>query len=164
MTSPKTKTPQYLGGLAQITLGPSPGVVSHYNVQPVIDIYGAVQERDLGAVSSDIDRNLSETRKDLPRGSYVAVRGQVHTMTSAYSQLYFGLAGAVVLVYLVIVVTAQSWLDPFIIITALPGALAGNHLDAVHDRDDTVGPGIDGRGHVHGHSNGQQRAIGELRP
>ena len=125
VTSPKTKTPQYLGGLAQITLGPSPGVVSHYNVQPVIDIYGAVQERDLGAVSSDIDQILSETRKDLPRGSYVAVRGQVHTMTSAYSQLYFGLAGAVVLVYLVIVVNFQSWLDPFIIITALPGALAG---------------------------------------
>ena len=125
VTSPKTKTPQYLGGLAQITPGPSPGVVSHYNVQPVIDIYGAVQERDLGAVSSDIDRILNETRKDLPRGSYVAVRGQVHTMTSAYSQLYFGLAGAVVLVYLVIVVNFQSWLDPFIIITALPGALAG---------------------------------------
>jgi multidrug efflux pump subunit AcrB len=125
VTSAKTTTPQYLGGLAQITPGPSPGVVSHYNVQPVIDIYGAVQGRDLGAVSSDIDRILEETRKDLPRGSYVAVRGQVHTMTSAYSELYFGLAGAVVLVYLVIVVNFQSWLDPFIIITALPGALAG---------------------------------------
>jgi CzcA family heavy metal efflux pump len=125
VTSSKTATPQYLGGLATITPGPSPGVVSHYNVQPVIDIYGAVQGRDLGAVSGDIDRILQETRKDLPRGSYVAVRGQVHTMTSAYSQLYFGLAGAVVLVYLVIVVNFQSWLDPFIIITALPGALAG---------------------------------------
>jgi CzcA family heavy metal efflux pump len=125
VTSAKTTTPQYLGGLAKITPGPSPGVVSHYNVQPVIDIYGAVQERDLGAVSTDIDRILQETRKDVPRGSYVAVRGQVHTMTSAYSQLYFGLAGAVVLVYLVIVVNFQSWLDPFIIITALPGALAG---------------------------------------
>jgi multidrug efflux pump subunit AcrB len=125
ITSSKTTTPQYLGGLAQITPGPSPGVVSHYNVQPVIDIYGAVQERDLGAVSGDIDRILQETRKDVPRGSYVAVRGQVHTMTSAYSQLYFGLAGAVVLVYLVIVVNFQSWVDPFIIITALPGALAG---------------------------------------
>jgi CzcA family heavy metal efflux pump len=125
VTSSKTATPQYLGGLATITPGPSPGVVSHYNVQPVIDIYGAVQGRDLGAVSDDIDRILQETRKDVPRGSYVAVRGQVHTMTSAYSQLYFGLAGAVVLVYLVIVVNFQSWLDPFIIITALPGALAG---------------------------------------
>jgi CzcA family heavy metal efflux pump len=125
VTSLKTKTPQYLGGLAQITAGPSPGVVSHYNVQPVIDIYGAVQERDIGAVSGDINRVLEETREAVPRGSYVTVRGQVHTMTSAYSQLYFGLAGAVVLVYLVIVVNFQSWLDPFIIITALPSALAG---------------------------------------
>ena len=125
VTSSQTQTPQYLGGIAQITPGPSPGVVSHYNVQPVIDIYGAVQGRDLGAVSGDIDRILQDTHKDVPRGSYVAVRGQVHTMTSAYSQLYFGLAGAVVLVYLVIVVNFQSWLDPFIIITALPGALAG---------------------------------------
>ena len=125
VTSLQTKTPQYLGGLAQITPGPSPGVVSHYNVQPVIDIYGAVQERDLGAVAADIDRILEATRKDVPRGSYVVLRGQVHTMTDAYSQLYFGLAGAVVLVYLVIVVNFQSWLDPFIIITALPGALAG---------------------------------------
>ncbi len=125
ITSPQMQTPQYLGGLAQITPGPSPGVVSHYNVQPVIDIYGAVQERDLGAVSADIDRILEATRKDVPRGSYVVLRGQVHTMTSAYSQLYFGLAGAIVLIYLVIVVNFQSWLDPFIIITALPGALAG---------------------------------------
>ncbi len=125
VTSSQTKTPGYVGGLARITSGPSPGVVSHYNVQPVIDIYGAVQGRDLGAISGDIDRILAETRKDVPRGSYVVLRGQVHTMTSAYSELYLGLAGAVVLVYLVIVVNFQSWLDPFIIITALPGALAG---------------------------------------
>ena len=116
---------QYLGGLAHITPGPSPGVVSHYNVQPVIDIYGAVQGRDLGALSSDIDRIIQETRKDVPHGSYVVLRGQVQTMVNAYSQLYFGLAGAIVLIYLVIVVNFQSWLDPFIIITALPGALAG---------------------------------------
>jgi multidrug efflux pump subunit AcrB len=125
ITSPQMQTPQYLGGLARITPGPSPGVVSHYNVQPVIDIYGAVQERDLGAVAGDIDGILQATRKDVPRGSYVVLRGQVRTMTSAYSQLYFGLAGAIVLIYLVIVVNFQSWLDPFIIITALPGALAG---------------------------------------
>ena len=116
---------QYLGGLAQIRPGPSPGIVSHYNVQPVVDIYGAVQGRDLGALSADIDRILQETRKDVPHGSYVVLRGQVQTMTSAYSQLYFGLAGAILLIYLVIVVNFQSWLDPFIIITALPGALAG---------------------------------------
>ena len=125
VTSAETKVPQYLGGLARITPGPSPGVVSHYNVQPVIDIYGSVQERDLGAVSEDIDRILEQTRKDLPRGSHVALSGQVRTMASAYSQLYFGLAGAIVLIYLVIVVNFQSWVDPFIIVTALPAALAG---------------------------------------
>ena len=125
VTSPDMQKPQYLGGLAQITPGPSPGVVSHYNVQPVIDIYGAVQGRDLGAISGDIEQILQQTRKDVPRGSYVVLRGQVHTMTTAYSQLYFGLAGAIVLIYLIIVVNFQSWLDPFIIITALPGALAG---------------------------------------
>jgi len=121
----KSKSQQYLGGLAKITQGPSPGVVSHYNVQPVIDIFGDTQGRDLGAVSADVYRILADTKKDLPRGSYTVVRGQVQTMNDAYSQLYFGLAGAVVLVYLVIVVNFQSWLDPFIIITALPGALAG---------------------------------------
>jgi multidrug efflux pump subunit AcrB len=116
---------RYLGGLAKITQGPSPGVVSHYNVQPVIDIFGDTQGRDLGAVAGDISKILAETKKDLPRGSYVAVRGQVQTMNNAYSQLYIGLAGAIVLIYLIIVVNFQSWLDPFIIITALPGALAG---------------------------------------
>ncbi len=125
ITSQDNGAPRYLGGLAQITQGPSPGVVSHYNVQPVIDIFGDTQGRDLGAISTDISKILSETKKDLPRGSYVVVRGQVQTMNSAYSQLYFGLAGAIVLIYLVIVVNFQSWLDPFIIITALPGALAG---------------------------------------
>jgi multidrug efflux pump subunit AcrB len=125
VTSDTTKEPQFLGGLARITPGPSPGVVSHYNVQPVIDLYGSTQERDLGAVSSDIERILKDTKSQVPRGSYVALRGQVQTMTSAYNQLYIGLIGAIVLVYLVIVVNFQSWIDPFIIITGLPGALAG---------------------------------------
>src|ERR1700728_4177516 len=108
VTSADTTAPQYLGGLAQITPGPSPGVVSHYNVQPVIDIYGAVQGRDLGAVSADIERVLHEARKEMPRGSYAELRGQVRTMTSAYIELFFGLAGAIVLVYLIIVVNFQS--------------------------------------------------------
>src|SRR6202042_1549226 len=125
ITSAETKAPQYLGGLAQIEPGPSPGVVSHYNVQPVIDIYGAMQDRDLGSVAAHVNRILIATRKDVPRGSLAVLRGQVTTMTGAYNQLLFGLAGAVLLVYLVIVVNFQSWLDPFIIITALPGALAG---------------------------------------
>jgi CzcA family heavy metal efflux pump len=125
VTSTNTNTPQYLGGLATITPGPSPGVVSHYNVQPVIDIYGATQERDLGAVAGDVQRILHDTAHAVPHGSYVALRGQVQTMTSAYRELYLGLLGAVVLVYLVIVVNFQSWTDPFVIIAALPGALAG---------------------------------------
>jgi multidrug efflux pump subunit AcrB len=125
ITSPATKTPQLLGGLARITPGPSAAVVSHYDVQPVIDIYGAVQGRDLGAVARDVARVLKEAATSAPRGTHVVMRGQVQTMISAYSQLFFGLAGAIVLVYLVIVVNFQSWLDPFIIITALPGALAG---------------------------------------
>ena len=125
ITSSATKTPQLLGGLARITPGPSAAVVSHYDVQPVIDIYAAVQGRDLGAVARDVARVLREADTSAPRGTHVVMRGQVQTMISAYSQLFFGLAGAIVLVYLVIVVNFQSWLDPFIIITALPGALAG---------------------------------------
>jgi multidrug efflux pump subunit AcrB len=125
ITSPETKKPQLLGGLARITPGPSAAIVSHYNVQPVIDLYAATQGRDLGAVARDITRILDEAAKNAPRGTHVVMRGQVQTMTSAYSQLYFGLAGAIVLVYLIIVVNFQSWLDPFIIITALPAALAG---------------------------------------
>jgi multidrug efflux pump subunit AcrB len=125
VTSETTKEPQFLGGLARITPGASQGVVSHYNVQPVIDLYGSTQERDLGAVARSIQRILKDTKSQVPRGSYVALRGQVQTMTSAYDQLYIGLIGAIALVYLVIVVNFQSWIDPFIIITALPGALAG---------------------------------------
>jgi multidrug efflux pump subunit AcrB len=125
VTASDGKTEQYLGGLARIIPGPSPGVVSHFNVQPVIDLFSAVQGRDLGGVAGDIGSILKETSKDVPKGSVVTLRGQVLTMTSAYSELYVGLAGAVLLVYLVIVVNFQSWLDPFIIITALPGALAG---------------------------------------
>jgi len=125
ITSAATKTPQLLGGLARITPGPSAATVSHYNVQPVIDIYGTVQGRDLGAVAKDLNRVLDGAATNAPRGTHVVVRGQVQTMTSAYAELYFGLAAAIVLVYLIIVVNFQSWLDPFIIITALPGALAG---------------------------------------
>jgi multidrug efflux pump subunit AcrB len=125
LTSTKTTTPQYLGGVASITLGPSAALVSHYDVQPVIDIFGTTQGRDLGSVADAIQSIVHQTRKDVPPGSYVALRGQVSTMQSAYRQLYEGLAAAIVLIYLVIVVNFQSWTDPFIIITALPAALAG---------------------------------------
>ena len=116
---------QLLGALATIKVGTSDAVVTHYNVQPAIDIYAAVQDRDLGAVAGDVRAILNKTRGQLPRGSEVTLAGQVTTMTSAYSQLLFGLGFAIVLIYLLIVVNFQSWLDPFVIITALPAALAG---------------------------------------
>ncbi len=100
-------------------------VVSHYNVIPVIDIYGNVSDRDLGGVLDDIKPLLAQARKSLPRGSSIIVRGQAETMQSSYLGLGVGLIGAIVLIYFLLVVNFQSWLDPFIIITALPGALAG---------------------------------------
>jgi len=118
-------TPQMLANLATFRRSVAPGVVSHYNAAPVIDIYGAVQDSDLGFVSTQIDRLLAATRHELPRGSQVIVRGQIKTMTDSFSGLLAGLGAAVVLIYLLIVVNFQSWRDPFIIITALPAALAG---------------------------------------
>ncbi|HUL45636.1 MAG TPA: efflux RND transporter permease subunit [Steroidobacteraceae bacterium] len=116
---------QMLANLASFHRSVGPAVVSHYDATPVIDIYGSMQGADLGFMSSQINRLVDETRHDLPRGSKVTVRGQVTTMTDSFNGLLVGLAGAVVLVYLLIVVNFQSWLDPFIIITALPAALAG---------------------------------------
>ncbi|HKT71856.1 MAG TPA: efflux RND transporter permease subunit [Steroidobacteraceae bacterium] len=120
-----TGQPQILGALATVTRGASAGVISHYDVQPVIDIYAAVQGRDLGGVSNDINRIVASLEGKLPKGTHIAARGQMHTMASSYAGLVVGLIGAIVLVYLLIVVNFQSWLDPFIIITALPAALAG---------------------------------------
>jgi multidrug efflux pump subunit AcrB len=100
-------------------------VVSHYNVAPVIDIFGSVTGRDLGGVAGDIDKIIDDARQQLPRGSRVVVRGQVQTMRSSYIGLLSGLVFSIVLVYLLIVVNFQSWLDPFIMISALPAALAG---------------------------------------
>ncbi len=116
---------QIIGGLATIKRGVGPSVVSHYAVQPVLDIYATNNGRDLGAVSADIQKILDETAKDVPRGSSVAMRGQTATMTYAYHQLFVGIALAVVLIYLLIVVNFQSWLDPVVIVSALPAALAG---------------------------------------
>jgi CzcA family heavy metal efflux pump len=117
--------PQVLGNLVQITPVARPAVVNHYNVQPVIDVYASTQGRDLGGVASDIMKALQPFQDHLPRGTRIVVRGQVETMRSSFLGLGLGLLGAIVLVYLLIVVNFQSWLDPFIIITALPGALAG---------------------------------------
>jgi len=114
-----------LANVAAITRSQEPQALSHYNIRRVIDIYGAVQDRDLGAVGRDITRIVDAHRAALPRGSFVTVRGQLATMRSSYLDLLGGLVFSIILVYLLIVVNFQSWLDPFIIITALPAALAG---------------------------------------
>jgi multidrug efflux pump subunit AcrB len=116
---------QLLGGLATIQRTPSDALVSHYDVRPVIDIYATPQERDLGGIAGDIRKAIKATAGDVPRGATVVLRGQAQTMSSAYGQLFGGLALAIVLIYFLIVVNFQSWLDPFVIITALPTALAG---------------------------------------
>jgi CzcA family heavy metal efflux pump len=116
---------QILGSLATFTRSAVPAVQSHYNVQPVIDIFAAVQDRDLGSVAYDINQIIKQTAKDVPKGSSVVARGQMQTQATSFSGLYWGLAFAIVLVYLLIVVNFQSWTDPFIIITALPAAIAG---------------------------------------
>jgi multidrug efflux pump subunit AcrB len=117
--------PGLVGDVASLVRGTEMAVVSHYNIRRVVDIYGAVQDRDLGAVARDVQRVVDVNRPLLPRGSFVTTRGQVSTMRTAYLGLIAGLGFSIVLVYLLIVVNFQSWLDPFIIITALPAALAG---------------------------------------
>ena len=117
--------PQLMGNLVQISPTVRPATVNHYNVQPTIDVYASTQDRDLGAVAVDTQRVLKSFESKLPRGTHIVVRGQVSTMRSSFIGLGLGLVGAIVLVYLLIVINFQSWLDPFIIITALPGALAG---------------------------------------
>ncbi|HEY7252468.1 MAG TPA: efflux RND transporter permease subunit, partial [Methylomirabilota bacterium] len=117
--------PQILGDVASIERGNGMAVISHYNTRRVVDIYGSVQDRDLGAVGRDIARIVEANRAHLPRGSFMTLRGQVETMQASYLGLLGGLAFAIILVYLLIVVNFQSWLDPFIIISALPAALAG---------------------------------------
>jgi multidrug efflux pump subunit AcrB len=120
-----TSKPEILGDVATTSRGAGLALVSHYNIQRVVDIFGSVQDRDLGGVAADINRIVDQNRKFLPRGSQVAVRGQIETMRTSFAGLLGGLALAIVMVYALIVVNFQSWLDPFIIITALPAALAG---------------------------------------
>jgi multidrug efflux pump subunit AcrB len=117
--------PQILGNLVSTTTVARPASISHYNVQPMINVYAAVSGRDLGSVSEEVAKLVDDIQKELPRGSRIFIRGQVQTMSTSFLGLGVGLIGAIVLAYLLIVVNFQSWLDPFIIITALPGALAG---------------------------------------
>ncbi|MCK4124908.1 efflux RND transporter permease subunit [Ralstonia pseudosolanacearum] len=117
--------PQLLGNLVQVGPAVQPQVVSHYDITPVVDVYAAVQGRDLGAVAKEVQKAVDEIRPKLPRGAQITVRGQVRTMESSFVGLGVGLVMAIVLVYLLIVVNFQSWIDPLIIVTALPAALAG---------------------------------------
>ncbi|WP_246796166.1 efflux RND transporter permease subunit [Burkholderia perseverans] len=116
---------QLLGGIATLTRGTGDAVVSHYNIEPLFDIYATPQGRDLGAVAGDIDRIVKDTAHDLPKGSTVTLRGQVQTMNGAFAGLLLGLVGAIALIYLLIVVNFHSWADAFVIVSALPAALAG---------------------------------------
>jgi len=125
LSSPTAKQPEILADVATISRTTEMEVVNHYNIRRTIDIYGSAQGRDLGAVSRAIDKIVAANEKTLPRGTFVRIRGQIETMKNSYLGLIAGLAFSIVLVYLLIVVNFQSWLDPFIIITALPAALAG---------------------------------------
>jgi multidrug efflux pump subunit AcrB len=116
---------QLLGNLVQVTPNSQFAVVSHYNIRPVIDVFVSVEGRDLGSIATQVDKLVDQARAKLPRGSQIIVRGQVATMRSSFFGLGVGVAMAIVLVYLLIVVNFQSWVDPFIIVTALPAALAG---------------------------------------
>ena len=124
-SGPGTGNSQLLANLATFRRGTSPAVVSHYNAAPVFDVYGSVQGTDLGFISTEVNKIVADAQKNLPKGTSITVRGQVTTMNDSFRGLLLGLIGAIILVYLLIVVNFQSWLDPFIIITALPAALAG---------------------------------------
>jgi multidrug efflux pump subunit AcrB len=124
-TAATRPTPELLSDLASIHRDHEMAIVSHYNIRRVVDIYGAVQDRDLGAVAKDVHTITQAQQGHLPRGMFLSILGQAETMRSSYAALLGGLVGAIVLVYALIVVNFQSWLDPFIIITALPAALAG---------------------------------------
>jgi CzcA family heavy metal efflux pump len=120
-----TLTPQTFGNLASSSRGTTPAVVNHYNVQPVFDVYASADRRDLGGVARAIDAIIAKERDVLPKGSQITMRGQVQSMRSSFTGLGLGIIFAILLVYIVLVVNFQSWLDPLIIIMALPGALAG---------------------------------------
>jgi len=120
-----TNSSQILANLATISRNSEPGTVYHYGVQPVVDVYANVQDRDLGAISKEVNKIVANAKTEAPKATTLTVRGQVLTMNDSFQGLEQGLIGAIVLVYLLMVVNFQSWTEPFIIITALPGALAG---------------------------------------
>ena len=125
VTASATSNAPILGGIANIKRTVSSAVVSQYDIQPMVQIFATPQGRDLGGIASDVRAAIADTAREVPKGSSVVLLGQVQTMNNSFSGLLFGLLAAVVLIYLLIVVNFQSWSDPFVIITALPAALAG---------------------------------------
>ncbi len=125
LTAPGLTQPALLSSVATISHGTSPLVISHYNIQPTYDIYASTQGRDLGGVSNDITKVIGGVAKKLPKGSTITVRGQVQSMNTSFTGLSLGLLGAVVLVYLLLAVNFQSWLDPLVVVSGAPGAFAG---------------------------------------
>lgn len=125
VSSARPGSVQLLGALGTMTREPTAALISHYAVQPAFDVYATTQGRDLGAVAGDVQKILNDTAASLPKGSTVKIRGQVETMNAAFTGLVLGLVGAIVLIYLLIVVNFQSWIDPAVIVSALPAALAG---------------------------------------
>jgi multidrug efflux pump subunit AcrB len=126
ITAPSSNgSQQLLANLAVLQRTTSAAIESHYDVQPVIDVYAAPDRRDLGGFATDVSRVIEQIRPTLPRGTTIDLRGQVDTMRTSFTRLGLGLIFAVVLVYLVMAVNFQSWADPFIILMALPGAMAG---------------------------------------
>jgi multidrug efflux pump subunit AcrB len=117
--------PQLLSNMAGLVRGVAPEIINHYNVQPVFDVYANIAGTDLGAVGSSVEKLVAQAEKSLPRGTTIDMRGQVSTMETSFYRLGLGMILAIVLVYLLMAVNFQSWLDPFIILMALPGALAG---------------------------------------
>ena len=161
--APPRATPEVLGDLTSIKRNHEMATVNHYNIRRVVDIYGAVQDRDLGAVATQVEKIVKAHERKLPRGMFVSVRGQVQTMRSSYISLLGGLVFAIVLVYMLIVVNFQSWLDPFIIITALPAALAGIVVFLFLTHTSLSVPALMGRHYVYGRGDGQQHSGGFVR-
>ncbi len=125
ITGGANQSTQLLSNVASVTRGLTSAVISHYNVQPVFDVYANIQDRDLGGVAGDVDKVIAEYSRKLPPGSYIDTRGQVETMRSSFLGMAYGLVFAIVLVYFIMVINFQSWTDPFIILMAVPGALSG---------------------------------------
>ena len=125
LTASGAKSPEILADVATLSRSSEVPIVTHYNIRRTLDVYASVQDRDLGSVARDVQRIINQNSGSLTRGNFIRMRGQVDTMNSSYAGLLFGLVFSIVLVYLLIVVNFQSWLDPFIIITALPAAISG---------------------------------------